>query len=189
VRAYTWLKRRPLTDPCRYEELRRSYFVESVALASAGREDIYSEEERDATFLIERKGVDGGDDAILRNGHHSLLARALSSRPWAGTDSNGPCLKLFAVERVFVRHAKTKRKDRTIRTTDMSASPNQAKRHTHKRVLHGKVHRAEQLRLSGFIVDRQLALTDVLGTLRAVCSKFGRLRPLHMLASLATDSA
>lgn len=156
-----------------FEELPQGTgYVESVASASLGREEFYAEEEREATLGVKQAAViiaeDGtGDDAlILRNSHYSLLARVLSSMRPGGVDGS---LKLFVVERAFVRQAKTKRKDRTARADPSSP------RQTQRRVLRRKAQQAEQLRLSGFVVvaDGEPTLPDLLGTLHVVCAKLG----------------
>jgi hypothetical protein len=132
---------------------------------------------KQAAVIIAEDGT--GDDAlILRNSHYSLLARVLSSMRPGGVDGS---LKLFVVERAFVRQAKTKRKDRTARADPSSP------RQTQRRVLRRKAQQAEQLRLSGFVVvaDGEPTLPDLLGTLHVVCAKLGKALALlhHQLGS------
>ena len=170
----------------RFEELHRGTgYVESVALASLGREEFYAEEEREETLGVKQAATveagtsgKGEDKLILRNSHYSLLASALSSKRPRGIEGS---VKLFAVERAFVRQAKTKRKDRTARADPSSP------RQTQRRVLRRKAQQAEQLRLSGFVVvvDGEPTLSDLLGSLHAVCVKLGKALALrhHQLGS------
>lgn len=80
--------------------------------------------------------------------------------------------KHFAVDRTFVRHSKTSRKDRTARR-EFSG---EAQWEMTKRRLHQRDQLAEQIHLLGFVVECNLKITDLLGMLGAVFQKLGTQR-------------